>query len=121
MTVRISMTKPAFRLTRPMLSDGLSKTWDEAVSALLPQLEACIADPASSPSDELALQRRLLAVLSPSDWAALPAARSAGSVESTARYKSFVLHARLLECASAFYAASRTCMRARCGPRSLRL
>ena len=74
-------------LDAPTLGDGPSETWDEAVSALLPQLEACIADEAFSPSDELALQRRLLAiVLNPSDWAALPAAHSAGSVESAARF-----------------------------------
>ena len=79
------MTKRAFRLTHPRWATACRDV-GRAVSALL-QLEACIADEAFSPSDELALQRRLLAtLLNPSNWAALPAAHSAGFVESAARF-----------------------------------
>ena len=64
---------------------------DGAVSALLPHLVACIAclrgDEAFSPSDELALQRRLLAfAVNPSDWAALPAVQSNYFEKSGARF-----------------------------------
>ena len=74
-------------LETPMLGDGLFETLNEAVSALLPQLEACIADEDFFPSGELALQRRLLAtLLNASDWAALPAAQSGDSAKSVARF-----------------------------------
>ena len=92
-------------LDAPTLGDGLAETWNEAASALLPQLEACIADEAFSANDERALQRRLLAILlNPSGRRSRP--RTAADPWSRLR---------------AFCASSRTLMRARCGPRSLGL
>ena len=50
-----------------------SETWDATVSALLPQLAACLNDAHFSPDDELALHCCLLSILlQPADWASLP-------------------------------------------------
>ena len=74
-------------LSADALGTESSETWDAAVSALLPQLAACLNDAHFSPDDELALHRRLLSILlHPADWASLPASQGDAFVQSVARF-----------------------------------
>ena len=59
-------------LSADALGTKSSETWDATVSALLPQLAACLDGAHFSPDDELALHRRLLSILlHPAEWASL--------------------------------------------------
>ena len=74
-------------LSADALGTESSETWDATVSALLPQLAACLDDAHSSPDDELALHRRLLSILlHPADWASLPPSQGDAFVQSVARF-----------------------------------
>ena len=57
------------------------------MSALLPQLTACLEDAHFSPDDDLTLHHRLLSILlHPADWAFLPPSQGDAFVQSVARF-----------------------------------